>query len=86
MVLQMLMYKKKSCPYITVPSHPWLLQDGVRVLGSSPWRFSGEGCLPKIIMTTSSLGKGATSPLMGASSISMPRDRDPMVMKLLIRL
>jgi hypothetical protein len=37
------------------------------------------------IMTTSSPGKGVASPSMGASSTSMPRDRDPMVMKLFIK-
>jgi hypothetical protein len=36
-------------------------------------------------MIASSLGKGAASPSMGASSASMPQERDPMVMKLFIR-
>jgi hypothetical protein len=82
----MLMYKKKSCPYITASPHPWLLRDGVCMLGWSPWRFSGEGFLLKIVITLSSPGKGTTSPSTGASSIFMPQDRDPVVMKLFIRL
>jgi hypothetical protein len=40
------------------------------------------GCLPKIIMTVSSLGEGAASPSMGASSTSMPRGRDLVVFTL----
>jgi hypothetical protein len=82
----MLMYKKKSCPYIKTSPHHWLLRDGVHALGSSLWCFFGEGCLPNIIMTASSLGKGTASLLMGALSISMPWDREPMVMKLFIKL
>jgi hypothetical protein len=57
---------------ITASPHQWLQRDGVRMLGSSPRCISSEGCLPKIIMTASSPGKGTASPSMGASSISMP--------------
>jgi hypothetical protein len=64
--------QENSCPYISTSPHPWLLQDGVPVLGLSPRRFFSEGCLPKIIMTVSSLAKGTMSPSMGASSTSMP--------------
>jgi hypothetical protein len=73
----MLMYKKKDlCPYISMSPHPW----------SSVRCFSDEGCLPQIVMTASSPGKGAALPSMGALSISMHRGRDPVVMKLFIRL
>jgi hypothetical protein len=78
--------QEKLCPYISSSPHPWLLRDGVLVLGWSPQCFNGEGCLPKIIVTVSSPGKGAASPSLGASSTSMPRDKDHVVMKLFIRL
>jgi hypothetical protein len=72
----MLMYNEKDlCPYIFASSRPWL----------SVWCFSGMGRLPQIIMIVSSPGKGVVSPLVGDSSISMPRGRDPVVMKLFIR-
>jgi hypothetical protein len=67
--------EKDSCPYTSASPHPW----------SSARCFSSEGCLPQIVMTVSSLEKGAASPSVGASSISMTQGSDPMVMKLFIR-
>jgi hypothetical protein len=74
--LHMLMYKKKDlCPYISTSPLPW----------SCVRCFSNKGCLPQIIITMSSQRKGATSPSVKASSISMSRGRDPVIMKLFIR-
>jgi hypothetical protein len=78
--------QENLCPYISVSPHPWWSHGGAPVLGSSMWRFSGEGCLPKIVMTASSPGKGITSSSMGASLTSMLRDKDLVAMKFFIRL